>query len=739
MTISSISSRRSPSPSETDRPGTVAEANRPSTPPTEGLQDLSIKPRGASAASSSASMAPRRGAPVAAPVATATLPVAPVATRASQSASQRKPTQELKAELDVKRQHFDDCVLRVHAAPTDTSVQELMDAAERLLRWHSELPRSAAVRLLNDTGVKEICSVAFHALCGQTAKAKVLQFPLTEGLTKNERVHNKLFAAGLAHTLDLTPLITDSIDKLQPFLSLQEYEVQRAISQLSISACTVEIRYSEQARRAEQLRADAGLVTLHQFSLLDRRVQLAQWALHGVSGDFSPELKEAVLERSGTVRALAQLYNDIAPAIRSTAFGDAERTPAGLGLGGANRSMYMGHHLDRDSRQVLEAAIDRLQEFAVAVEDLRATLTEHSAPTLVHDVEIRDVLTQIAEDAWLMSSALRKRLEVDPEAPVPAPAAAPPAAPAGSRTKPRKSKAKARPQEHGSSVAGTATRPAAAPESREAVASAPEKQLVRSKLGTPMLLSAEEAAKATTAAEAMKQRLQNLDALLAIDVPAKQRALAHAREGVSPENGTYAVKEIIKEIGQITDAMKDCQTQLADPKERAKLVAPGQMPQVHAKTVELKNKLHQLEGLANAATKNIEVAELDHVKTYRLPKQAHVERMFREGHLASIDKPQALEGEPGTLFEVKLQPSALRNGATPAPIWLHIHTHAPVQAHQLAKLDDSLFAASHVKTNEERGRGRQWQNARAAEGYEHVQIHRGKVSPELCRELLGRG
>jgi hypothetical protein len=97
-----------------------------------------------------------------------------------------------------------------------------------------------------------------------------------------------------------------------------------------------------------------------------------------------------------------------------------------------------------------------------------------------------------------------------------------------------------------------------------------------------------------------------------------------------------------------------------------------------------------------------------------------------------------LDGEPGTLFELKLQPSALRNGSMPRPIWLHVHTKRPVRARELATLRDATFAATHVKSDEQRGYNRDWEDARAREGHENVVVHRGKLTPALCRRLLAQ-
>lgn len=69
--------------------------------------------------------------------------------------------------------------------------------------------------------------------------------------------------------------------------------------------------------------------------------------------------------------------------------------------------------------------------------------------------------------------------------------------------------------------------------------------------------------------------------------------------------------------------------------------------------------------------------------------------------------------EPCTLFEIKLQPAPLRNATAPRPIWLHLHTRQAVHVRQLNELRDADFAACYLKSDVERGRNHEWQNARA--------------------------
>lgn len=649
--------------------------------------------------------------------------------------------------------HFNSCATQFDAEHSHDAAMKLLGAADQLMSRRSELPRSFAIRVLSTDDVLSVDHHVTLAMINQADTREQELGPLRNGLKDYERLYDSLSKKNAERAPDdqrsLMPTIERAIESARAMLPWLEQGVQQTLGLHSVADRTAEVRINDAKERAEFVRSNAATLAAEQYKLLNTSVQLARWTLLTAQGDFPPALKDAVLDEKGSVRALTHLLDDIDTAFRSTVLGEVIRND-----GKGNIIAQLGRPLDNENQQVLEAAISRLGEFSLAVEDLRAGLIEHSGPTHLHGVDVPDLLTKISEEAWFMASTLSKRLELDQTATSPSPlptaqqAAASfevtlPQAAAGSSTKRRansKGKAKARRHEQGPvASAGTAAGTARPAAGTSAAASPPaaKKQVVRSKLGTPMLVSAEEAAKAAAAAEAAKQRLQNLDELLGIDVSARQRALAHARDGVSPENGTYAVEQILREIEEVATAMKACLTRLEDPKERRKLAEPGQLPQVHAKLTQLQNNLSQLEGLTNAAKKNLEAAELEHVKTYRLPRQGHIERLLREGQLAPIGKPQALEGNPGTLFEVKLQPLPLRNGVTPKPIWLHIHTEAPVHAHQLTKLDDTSFGASHLKNDEERHRGRKWQNARAAEGYEQTMIHRGKVSPKFFRELLG--
>ncbi|MGY4281030.1 hypothetical protein ACVWXO_000250 [Bradyrhizobium sp. LM2.7] len=160
------------------------------------------------------------------------------------------------------------------------------------------------------------------------------------------------------------------------------------------------------------------------------------------------------------------------------------------------------------------------------------------------------------------------------------------------------------------------------------------------------------------------------------------------------------------------------------------ILTPAQVPEVHGKIYRLR-LLSEVQGQANSLNARKAAITMDCTKTYAFPSQKYIDQLRAADELASVDPPRALNGELATLFEIKLQPNELRNGAMPSPMWVHIHTKRAVHARQLATLGDADFIACHVKSDEQRGYNRQWQNARAKTGHENVVIHRGKLTPAL--------
>jgi hypothetical protein len=184
--------------------------------------------------------------------------------------------------------------------------------------------------------------------------------------------------------------------------------------------------------------------------------------------------------------------------------------------------------------------------------------------------------------------------------------------------------------------------------------------------------------------------------------------------------------------------MESCLSAVSDWKHRLEIMGAA-FNEVHRGEEQIKELLPQVKGMARTFKEGKAAAMIDHMKTYAFPTQDHIEQLREAGELAVVDAPSALKSEPCTLFEIKLQPRALRNGSEPQPMWVHIHTRKEVHAHELHTLADTDFAKCHVKSHAERGRNREWQRARAKEGHDNVMIYRGKLPTAMCRSLMAAG
>ncbi|MGY4501605.1 hypothetical protein ACVWYH_005536 [Bradyrhizobium sp. GM24.11] len=228
--------------------------------------------------------------------------------------------------------------------------------------------------------------------------------------------------------------------------------------------------------------------------------------------------------------------------------------------------------------------------------------------------------------------------------------------------------------------------------------------------------------------------LKRLGELLQFDLPAQQSAVSQARQ-MKPEDADHVVDLVLKRLQTQAAEIETCVAALEEPLRRG-LLTPAQVTEVHKKIVRLKTMLSEVQGQANSLNARKAAITMDCMKTYAFPSQKYIEQLRAAEEIAAVYPPRALSGEPGTLFEIKLQPDALRGGAMPSPMWVHIHTKRPVHAWELATLGDADFTACHVKSNEQRGYNRHWQSARAATGHENVVIHRGKLTPAFCKSLL---
>jgi hypothetical protein len=137
----------------------------------------------------------------------------------------------------------------------------------------------------------------------------------------------------------------------------------------------------------------------------------------------------------------------------------------------------------------------------------------------------------------------------------------------------------------------------------------------------------------------------------------------------------------------------------------------------------------------------IAAQELDQVKTYARPEEAHVELLRAAGHLPSVSPLRLLPSGPdtdparGTAFEAAIQPAPTSSGELPAAIYLHLHTHTPTTVEACRKLPLAQLAAAHFKSEAQRGHGATWERLHGALG----QIHRGRLqTPALLKDLQRR-
>ncbi|MBB4370602.1 hypothetical protein GGD63_003397 [Bradyrhizobium sp. cir1] len=499
----------------------------------------------------------------------------------------------------------------------------------------------------------------------------------------------------------------------------------------NLPSSTPEMRKAEEAA----LRLHTGWALNTKCMYLQARIALAELLIDSRASTLDPDVRDALMDETGRVRLLGTFIGDVFPAFVSTS--DAV----------LNRN---GAVLDAEHRSVLEGVMERLSEFASGLSGIVTSLRQVGTGA---EVPLQ-LLDEIVEGAWVTANEVMRLLALQPTTPAtiepPAWAELPEntAGVSHGNSGRRKGKGKAKGRRAAAAGEGSSTASSSEPQvARPDTATAPtRKVIVRSDLGTKKLATTEEARASSAATEhlqmwqappskeALAGLLERLDKLLQFDLPAQQRAVSQARQ-MKPEDAEHVLDRVITRLQTQADEIDACVIALQEPRRRG-LLTPSQVPEVHDKIVRLNGILSELQGQAKSLKAQKAAITSDCMKTYPFPSQKYLEQLRATGELESVDPPRALKGEPGKLFEIKLQPKALRSGAPPRPMWVHIHTERPVHAWQLATLSDGEFAACHAKSDEQRGYNQHWQNARAAEGHKNVVIHRGKLTPAFCRSLL---
>ncbi|WP_040639321.1 hypothetical protein [Microvirga lotononidis] len=650
---------------------------------------------------------------------------------------------EIKAAKRKMRRLFEELDARRNAAmqaqnsteEAQERIDQLIGAVSTVLDYYASLPPQVARSILSDDQVRRLRDEAVNAAgqCNNLASATIYEL---EARRKG--------AAGVLDKLRADKASPDQLNRAassvaKHYVACMEWwgkKAWRMERMQSVCAATANLpSATPEMRKAEAaaLRHSTGWALNTKVMYLHSRIALAQLKIESQASTVGPAVRHILMGEDGRVHLLGTFIKDTLPAFVSTK--DAVMNSKGQAL-------------DAEHCAVLEGVMERLSEFASEVHGIVTGLRDAGKGSELP----LELLDQIVEGAWGTAHEVTQLLAAQPKTPamieLPARAAILENSPvmAEGHAARRKGKGKRTP------AAGEGSSTAGLPESklakRDADTAPTAKIIVLSDLGTKKLASAEEAhARASASAvghlemwqappsrEALTGLLERLDELLQFDLPAQQSAVSQARQ-MKPENADHVVDLVVKRLQKQSAEIEACVAALEDPRRRV-LLTPVQVREVHDKTVRLKAMLSQAQGQANSLNARKTAIMIDCMKTYAFPSQKYLEQLRAAEELAPVDRPRALKSEPGTLFEIRLQPKALRNGATPSPMWVHIHTNRPVYAGQLATLDDADFAACHVKSNEQRGHNRQWQNARAAMGHENVVIHRGKLTPTFCKSLL---
>ncbi|WP_346730947.1 hypothetical protein [Bradyrhizobium sp. 132] len=648
------------------------------------------------------------------------------------------PISSSEEEINATRRHMDrlrEDYAACRQPGEDAELKEALELSDRfveagsaVLEYYASLRPAVAPSILSDAEARQYCYAVLHAgrQGNMVGSAIILALEqrrqesagLFQRISKSNATPDQLSRVASSMVKDHVPVIEWWGKKL-----LRSERMQSACeATANLPSTTPEMRKPIEAA----LRLHTGSALYDGCLHLESRIKLAKLLIESQASTFEQAVRDALMDENGRVRLLGTYIQDAFPAFNSTSKAVLNED---------------GEPLDAEHCAVLEGAMERHSEFASGVERIVASLRDARTDA---DLPLEQ-LDQIVEGAWVTAHQVTRLLAVQPNRQVEPPAQTAISEKtdlaAENHAARRKGKGKRTPAAgEGSSTARLREPQLARPDAATVV--------VLSDLGTKKLASAEEArARASSSAtghldmwkappsrNAVTGLLKRLDELLEFDLPAQQSAVSQARQ-MKPEDADHVVDLVLKRLETQATEIKTCVAALEEPRRRG-LLTPAQLTEVHKKIVRLKAMLSEVQGQANSLNAHKAAITIDCMKTYAFPSQKYLEQLRAAEELASVYPPHALKIEPTTLFEVELQPKALRSGRMPNPMWVHIHTKLPVHALQLATLGVADFAACHVKSNEQRGYNRQWQSAQARTGHKNVVIHRGKLAPAFCKSLL---
>ncbi|WP_346771293.1 XopAD/skwp family type III secretion system effector [Bradyrhizobium sp. 87] len=518
-------------------------------------------------------------------------------------------------EINATRRHMDRLVEELDAcrnaamhAQNSEEAQELSDrfikAGSAVLEYYARLRPAVARSILSDAEVRRYRYAVLDAAHQCNALASSTIAALQDRRKNSADLLQRIFESNA--TPDQLSRVASSVAK-EHAACVEWWGKKLLRSERMVSVCeatanlpstTAEMRKPEEAA----LRLNTGLVLHARYMRLQSRIALMQLMIESQASTFEPAVRDALMGENGGVHLLGTFVQDVYPAFLST-------EEAVLHNDGAA--------LDAEHCTVLEGVMERLSEFALALhDDILAKLSDNRTGASLPF----ELLGQIVDDARITAHEVMHFLALqlktsaiiaspaDAGATVPADTAGKAAAAKGTAAR-REGKGNRKPAADAASSAGRPEPQVAAGDSDTAPA---DKVLVRSDLGTKKLVSAKEAhASASSAAahsavwqapastEALAPLVKRSDELLQFDLAGQQRTVSQARQ-MKPEDADHVVGIVVERLQTQPAEMQACLDPLEEPGRRG-LLTPAHVHEVHEKTVRLKMKLSEAQGLAKAA------------------------------------------------------------------------------------------------------------------------------------------
>ncbi|WIW50417.1 hypothetical protein ML401_35420 (plasmid) [Bradyrhizobium sp. 62B] len=595
--------------------------------------------------------------------------------------------------------------------PQDPSYTEYVEAGLKVLDYWADLPSASASVVLPNRKVIELRNSVLQLLSQST---KEILAHVVNDLDPPSRDAVRALDNTLHSTLTLDDEIkarSNAAKTVIPRVDAWAKVLRNAERMYDILASTANLDNAPARTRVEaSQRTIAGDALYYKFMQLASRIVFAEATI--CPRTIHPRVAEILQLDDGRLRLLSNFREDLFPAFRSV------MQPV---------TGTKGKPLDRNHRNVLEGVMERLSEFAFVM----GKLVDPEEAADGHSELLRNMM----EDAWVTANHVMRVLALQPEL----------VEMAEDKQRRRKAKGKRSPDPSASGA------PASRVQS-QAGASEPDPEaevIALSELGTKRLVNAAEAnaAMSSSAKENLKrgsaspsqaeltQLLERLNELSSFDLAGQQRRVSEARR-MKPEDADHITSDVLKRLQAKVTEMDACMSALNELRRWSLFALP--QAEMHDKIRRLEVKRAEVNGQATAVAQLKNTIEIECMKTYAFPSQNYLQRLQDEGQLSYVGLPRALKEEPGTLFEFRVQPKALQNRLMPRPMWVHVHTNRTIHARELVRLKDADFAACHVKSDEQRGYNRQWQNAQAALGRENVEVYRGKLTSGFCQFLLDK-